>query len=104
VRRLVTGAFTAATADGLRPRIQQLTDELLDKIAPAGETDLIESLAVPLPVTVISKLLGVPEPDQDMLRRLSDDNYAAGDHRVRDHASHPARRPGDIAPAPSQPR
>jgi cytochrome P450 len=88
LRRLVTGAFTAATVDGLRPRIQQLTDELLDKITPAGEADLIESLAVPLPVTVISELLGVPEPDRDMLRRLSDDNYAAGDHRVRDQASH----------------
>jgi cytochrome P450 len=88
LRRLVTGAFTAATVDGLRPRIQQLTDELLDKIAPAGEADLVESLAVPLPVTVISELLGVPEHDRDALRRMSDDNYAAGDHRVRDQASH----------------
>jgi cytochrome P450 len=37
---------------------------------------------------VISELLGVPEPDRDRLRRWSNDNFAAGDHRVRDEASH----------------
>ncbi|MGH3247911.1 MAG: cytochrome P450 [Trebonia sp.] len=60
----------------------------LTSVAPAGAADLIESFAVPLPVTVISELLGVPESDRDTLRRLSNDNFAAGDHRVRDHASH----------------
>jgi cytochrome P450 len=87
LRRLVTGAFTAATVDNLRPRIQQITDELLDKIARAGGADLMESLAVPLPVTVISELVGVPQSDRDMLRQLSNDNFAAGEHRVRDRAS-----------------
>jgi cytochrome P450 len=88
LRRLVTGAFTAATVEALRPRIQQITGGLLDAIAPAGQADLIESLAVPLPVTIISELLGIPEPDHEPLRRWSDDNYAAGDHRIRDTASH----------------
>ena len=56
LRRLVSGTFTTATIDNLRPRIQQLTDDLLDAVATARGADLIESLAVPLPVTVISEL------------------------------------------------
>jgi cytochrome P450 len=88
LRRLAARAFTAATADNLRPRIQQLTDDLLDAVAAAGGAELMESLAVPLPVAVISELLGVPEPDRDQLRQWSNDNFAAGDHRVRDQASH----------------
>lgn len=88
LRGLVSKAFTTATVDRLRPRIQQITDDLLDTIASADSPDLIESFAVPLPVTVISELLGVPEPDRGVLQRWSNDNFAAGDHRVRDEASH----------------
>jgi cytochrome P450 len=62
LRRLVSKAFTPRLIERLRPRIEQLVDELLRDCA--GEVDLIEALAYPLPVTVISELLGVPGDDR----------------------------------------
>jgi cytochrome P450 len=88
LRKLVAKAFTTDTVNALRPRIQQITDDLLGTITPAGHADLIQSFAAPLPVTVISELLGVPESDRTDLRQWSNDNFAAGDPAVRDHASH----------------
>ncbi|MGI8336284.1 cytochrome P450 family protein [Actinomadura scrupuli] len=64
LRRLVSKVFTARRVAELRPRIQEVTDQLLDAIAPAGRADLIEEFALPLPVTVISELLGVPAGDR----------------------------------------
>src|SRR5689334_24660751 len=64
LRRLVAATFTRRRVDALAPRIQQLTDGLLDVAASQdGPVDLIEALAAPLPVRVIGDLLGVPEAD-----------------------------------------
>ncbi|MBV9730430.1 MAG: cytochrome P450 [Pseudonocardiales bacterium] len=60
LRRLVSSAFTRHRIEQLAPRIQQITDELLDAMATAAQADLITSFALPLPVTVICELLGVP--------------------------------------------
>jgi cytochrome P450 len=65
LRRLVAKAFTARRVAELRPRIQQIADGLLDVIAPTGHADLVEDFALPLPVTVISELLGVPGGDRE---------------------------------------
>jgi cytochrome P450 len=64
LRRLVSKAFTARTVDRLRPRIERTADELLDGIAASDRVDLIESFALPLPLQVISSMLGVPKDDQ----------------------------------------
>jgi cytochrome P450 len=61
VRRLVSKVFTARRVQQLRPRIQQLTDDLLDGLAARGEVDLLAEFAYPLPFAVISELLGVPD-------------------------------------------
>ncbi|HXT42801.1 MAG TPA: cytochrome P450 [Pseudonocardiaceae bacterium] len=61
LRRLVTSAFTRRRIERLAPRIQQITDELLDIVDTAAQADLITSFALPLPVAVICELLGVPE-------------------------------------------
>ncbi len=61
LRRLVTTAFTRRRVEQLAPRIQQITDELLDGMVNAAQVDLIASFAGPLPITVICELLGVPE-------------------------------------------
>jgi cytochrome P450 len=71
VRRLVSKAFTPRTLEALRPKIQEITDELVDRVQGAGEFDLIAEIAEPLPVTVIAELLGVPEPDRHLLRPWS---------------------------------
>jgi cytochrome P450 len=64
LRKLVNKAFTPRAIDRLRPRIEQITDDLLDRMAGAGAVDLMTSFAVPLPVTAISELLGVPAADR----------------------------------------
>ncbi|MGW0878042.1 cytochrome P450 family protein [Streptomyces sp. NPDC002671] len=71
LRSLVTRAFTMRRVEQLRPRIQRITDDLLDEMLPHGRADLIESLAYPLPITVICELLGVPDMDRAEFRKVS---------------------------------
>ncbi|MFF5532370.1 cytochrome P450 [Streptomyces cinerochromogenes] len=71
LRGLVARAFTMRRVEQLRPRIQQITDELLDEMLPRGRADLIDALAYPLPITVICELLGVPEMDRAEFRKIS---------------------------------
>ncbi|MFY1698417.1 cytochrome P450 family protein [Solwaraspora sp. WMMA2101] len=68
LRRLVSQAFTARRMANLRPRVQEITDDLLNAIARAGRADLIAGLAAPLPVTVIGELLGVPVAERQAFR------------------------------------
>ncbi|GAB2840486.1 cytochrome P450 [Lentzea nigeriaca] len=64
LRKLVAGAFTLRKVELMRDRVQQVCDELLDEMAAkGGPIDLVEQLAVPLPLTVIGELLGVPSED-----------------------------------------
>lgn len=66
LRRLVAKAFTARRVEQLRPRTQEVADELIDRMIEAGPpADLVEHFATPLPITVICELLGVPVKDQD---------------------------------------
>jgi len=88
LRSLVTKAFTTGAVARLRPYIASVTDELLDAWAPGKQTDVIESLAVPLPVTVICQLLGVPEADRAAVRAWSNELFAAGQPERIDSASH----------------
>ncbi|MQY22768.1 cytochrome P450 family protein [Nocardia macrotermitis] len=69
LRKLVNKAFTARSVAALRPRIQEITDGLLDAMDGRDEVDLIESFAVLLPVTVICELLGVPLDDRADFQR-----------------------------------
>ncbi|HEU5155507.1 MAG TPA: cytochrome P450 [Streptosporangiaceae bacterium] len=70
LRRLVSKAFTARLVERLRPRISELVDDLLAEVS--GETDLIAALAWPLPVAIISELLGVPPEDKNRFKAWSD--------------------------------
>lgn len=72
LRRLVSKAFTARRVAGMRPRIQSLTDRLLDALTPAGHADLVADFALPLPVAVISELLGVPVDDRHEFQHWTD--------------------------------
>ena len=71
LRGLVSKAFTPRVVEGLRPRIQELVDELLDRVAERGSMDVIEDLAYPLPVIVISEMLGVPAEGHETFRGWS---------------------------------
>ncbi|MEV6615754.1 cytochrome P450 [Streptomyces sp. NPDC051051] len=76
LRALVSRAFTVRRVEELRPRIQQITDDLLDAMLPHGRADLVESFAYPLPITVICELLGIPEIDRTEFRKLSTEAVA----------------------------
>ena len=73
LRGLVSRAFTPRVVEGLRPRIQQIADGLLDRVQGAGRMEVISDLAYPLPVTVISEMLGVPEEDRERIKQWSAD-------------------------------
>ncbi|MFF2084401.1 cytochrome P450 [Nocardia sp. NPDC058176] len=66
LRKLVNKAFTTRRVAALRPRIEEITESLLDAMAAADEVevDLMDTFANPLPVTVICELLGVPLADR----------------------------------------
>jgi cytochrome P450 len=68
LRGLVSKAFTPRMIEQLRPRIQQITDELLDAVQERGAMDLINDFAYPLPITVISEMLGIPVADRHQFR------------------------------------
>ncbi len=63
LRRLVSKAFTPRTVARLEPRIRAITGELLTAASRAGELELVSQLAYPLPVRIISEMLGVPVQD-----------------------------------------
>jgi cytochrome P450 len=66
LRGLVVKAFTARRVEDMRPRIQHIVDETLDRIAPQGHMDLIEDFAFRLPVTIICDMLGIPEDHREV--------------------------------------
>jgi cytochrome P450 len=68
LRRLVSKAFTPRRVAEFAPRVQELTDRLIDGFAKTGEADLIHEFAFPLPIYAICDLLGVPAEDQDDFR------------------------------------
>ncbi|MYV55946.1 cytochrome P450 [Streptomyces sp. SID3212] len=68
LRRLVSKAFTPRRVAQFAPRVQELTDRLIDGFAAKGEADLIHDFAFPLPIYAICDLLGVPREDQDDFR------------------------------------
>jgi cytochrome P450 len=71
VRDLFRKAFTPKTVERIRPRIGELTDELLDQARDRGEMEMVADFAVPLPLRVICDLLGIPRQDHDLLRQGS---------------------------------
>jgi cytochrome P450 len=72
LRRLVSKAFTPRMVKGLRPRIQEIADELIDAVEPRREMNLVDDFAFPLPIVVICELLGIPAEDRDRFREWSD--------------------------------
>ncbi len=69
LRALVQKAFTARLVEDLRPRIESLAEELLDRVAAHGQMDVVTDFAQPLPITIIAGMLGVPVSDRDRFQR-----------------------------------
>ncbi|MEU8698852.1 cytochrome P450 [Streptomyces sp. NPDC048680] len=74
LRSLVAKAFTVRQVEKLRPQVRELTAALLDEMKTAGPpADLVDLFALPLPVAVICRMLGVPTEDRPRFRVWSDD-------------------------------
>jgi cytochrome P450 len=73
VRALAAVAFTARRVEVLRKHIQQITDTLIDRVQPSGESDLMADIANPLPAIVTAEMLGMPSEDHLMLKAWSQD-------------------------------
>ncbi len=76
LRGLVSKAFTPRSVEAMRPRIQQIVDELLESAEAGQPFDLIEQVAYPLPVIVIAEMLGVAAERRADFKRWSDDLVA----------------------------
>lgn len=71
LRSLVSKAFSPRYMESLRPRVQEIADELLDQVEAQGEMDLVKDYAYPLPINVISEMLGVPQEDRKQIHTWS---------------------------------
>ena len=71
LRTLVHKAFTPKLIETLRTSIENITEELIESAKRRGRMDLIAEFALPLPVAVISQMLGIPKREQDKFHRWS---------------------------------
>lgn len=68
LRSIVSKAFTPKVIQSMRPRIEKIAQDLLDKVIPSGKMELVSQYAFPLPITVIAELLGIPLDNQNQFR------------------------------------
>ncbi|MEU3722525.1 cytochrome P450 [Streptomyces sp. NPDC031705] len=87
-RRVATRLFTTGRVRELRPFITRVVDDLTATWQPGTDIDLVADLAIPLPVTVVCELLGVPAADRASLAAWSHDLFDATDTARIDAASH----------------
>jgi cytochrome P450 len=71
LRRIVGSTFTPKRVESLRPRVQQIADDLLDRCPTSGPMDLLPEFCFPLPLHVICELLGVPENERKQAQEWS---------------------------------
>lgn len=71
LRRLVSKAFTPRYMESLRPSVQKIADELLDKVQEQGHMDIVKDYAHPLPINVICDMLGVPVEERAQVHTWS---------------------------------
>jgi cytochrome P450 len=78
LRRLVSQAFTPRSVARLKDRIEELAGELLDRVPDPARLELVDDFAYPLPLTVITEMLGVPAQDRPQFKDWADALYAGG--------------------------
>lgn len=79
LRRLMQKAFTPRMIERLRPRIQHITDEILNQVQSNGKMELVSEFAFPIPITVISEMVGIPPEDRPFFVDCATKLLAFGD-------------------------
>ena len=92
LRSLVQKAFSPRLVEHMRERIQSLADELLICHAGTGEIELIRDFALPLPLTIITEILGVPVRDRQKFHKWSKVIVSANPHTLRLVSTLPGKR------------
>lgn len=82
LRALVNQAFTPRRVERMAPQIQTIANGLLDRVQAQGQMDLIAAYALPLPVIVISDMLGIPAADRDEVCDWSQSIISPGRQRL----------------------
>jgi cytochrome P450 len=72
LRKLIQKVFSPRAIETMRPRIQEIVDDLIDRVEPAGGMEVITDLAFAVPVTVLAGMLGVPTADTPRFRVWAD--------------------------------
>ena len=95
IRGLLTRAFSAGRIESMRPAVQALVDSILDRLlakGTAGEIEVMREFAFPIPATIISDMLGIPEADRDRFAALSNAIIAFGSGVATDGDEEALRR------------
>jgi len=90
LRGLLRQAFTPRIIEGMRDHVQSVVDGLIDRVGDAGRMDVVHDLAYPLPVMVVSTMLGAGEVDHEQLFRWTHD--VGG---LQAQAAHGRKTPGE---------
>ena len=77
LRRVVSRSFASHRIEQMEPRIRSITSELLDRVEQRGRFEVMADLANPLPMMVISEMLGIPPEDYDRFKSWCD-GFVAG--------------------------
>lgn len=88
LRGLISRAFTPGRVAQMEPRIREIANQLIDAKIASGQMDVMEDLAVPLPVTVIAEMLGIPPEDRVAFKHWSDEIVASADAVVNGGSTH----------------
>ncbi len=75
LRRLVAPAFTPASANRLRPTMQAVVGELVDRVVERGECELVADVCEPYPIPIICELLGAPPEDWKLFSAWATDIF-----------------------------
>lgn len=88
LRKLMNKGFGQTTAEALRPQVEKVVNKILDPLENVSSIDLVHAIAHPMPVRVISELLGIPEGMQGAFLRWSDAiaDFLTNPHRTVEHA------------------
>jgi cytochrome P450 len=96
-RRVVSKWFTPRTVQVWRPKVEQLTREILDEAAKKGDIDFVNDVSAPITIAVIALMLGVPEADWHLLFRWTNEIIASEDPEFQ--RGRTVRETGDAARA-----
>ena len=89
VRKLLSTAFTPRKLAEMEPLIEQIVDDLLDKLEGAGDVDFVSAFATQLPTEIISFMLGIPKESRPKLREYSHNILGALDPvRTKEQLNH----------------